>query len=68
MGFHPLILYTHDFDNEALTIKLSALQMISDLYWSIPNLAKTRNLSSHTTCSPAAAVAQRPHAAAAMRP
>jgi len=37
------------------------------LYRSIPILAKTRNLSSDTTCSPApAAVAQRPHAVAAM--
>jgi len=37
--------------------------MTSHLYRSIPILAKTRNLSSHMTCSPTpAAVAQRPHA------
>jgi len=40
-AFHPLILCTYDFDNEAL-----------HLYRSVPILAKTRNLSSHTTCRP----------------
>jgi len=66
-AFHPLC--AHDFDNETLSIKLNALYMTSDLHRSIPIHTKTRNLSSHTTCSPTpAAVAWRPHAAAAMWP
>jgi len=53
-AFHPLC--THDFDNESLTVKRNAQLMTSDSYRSIPMLAKTRNLSSHTTCSPTPAL------------